>query len=86
MWLRAQHGNVTYATMADHVGCCVDTLKRILVRLGLEEFDGAKYQTSTSSQIQTWQRPCMDCGNTKPRPKTWYYCRPCRIQRGHDND
>ena len=43
-WLQKNHLNHSYSELAQRVGCCVDTLKRILVREGLQEFEGAKYQ------------------------------------------
>ena len=44
LWLYQNHDKTTYHEQAERIGCCVDTLKRILVREGLQEFDGAKYQ------------------------------------------
>jgi hypothetical protein len=39
-WLRSNHDAHSYSDMAQRIGCCVDTLKRILVREGLQEFNG----------------------------------------------
>lgn len=75
-WLRKNHEHLSYGTMAKRLGCCKDTLKRILVREGLQEFDGAKY--TPVPKVNTWNRPCMRCGCTKSRPKNLYYCDPCR--------
>ena len=38
----------TYRAMANYVGCCTDTLKRILVREDMADFEGAKYALSPS--------------------------------------
>ena len=69
--------------MASHIGCCVDTLKRILVRQGLQEFDGAKYQLRREHSLPTWSRPCINCGDTEVRHKNYYYCKTCRIEMGY---
>lgn len=66
--------NITYTDMAAHIGCCVDTIKRILQRHGLAEFDGAKYQTPPASDVVMWTRPCSSCGDTTPRPKWQFRC------------
>lgn len=84
-WLRKNHDQYAYPELADHIGCCVDTLKRILVREGLQEFDGAKYQLRRDFDEKTWCRPCMSCQCTKPRPKNWFFCRPCRRELGYDD-
>jgi hypothetical protein len=70
--------------MAAHIGCCIDTLKRILVKMGLEDFPGAKYQVALRLKPTQWNRPCMDCGDQKPRPRAWYYCPACRSRRGFE--
>ena len=48
---------------------CVDTLKRILVREGLRDFEGAKYVVARKVTVAMWERPCMDCKSTELRPK-----------------
>lgn len=82
-WLEENHDKVSYETMAEYVGCCVDTLKRILVRRGLQEFDGAKYQLPREHDKQTWTRPCICCSDTRPRPKGYYMCLTCRAKAGY---
>jgi len=69
----------SYAEMAAHIGVCTDTLKRILQREGLAEFDGAKYAISPShsNMVEMWSRPCMKCGDTEPRRKWQYICCRC---------
>ncbi len=69
-----------YTEMAQHLGFCVDTVKRILHREGLVEFEGAKYVIALSSEkhTKTWNRPCMRCKCTKPRPKWQYFCNKCK--------
>tara|TARA_E500000075_G_C6997655_1_gene328595 strand:- start:3005 stop:3316 length:312 start_codon:yes stop_codon:yes gene_type:complete len=85
-WLKENHEQTTYAYMAERIGVCVDTLKRILVRVGLQEFDGAKYQLKRDTDTLMWSRPCLDCLDETPRPKMWFYCRSCRKKRGFDDD
>lgn len=85
-WLRQNHGRVSYLDMARRYNVCVDTLKRILMRHDIAFFPAAKYATSQTSQTSTWKRPCMDCRDDTPRPRGWYYCRPCRLKRGYLND
>lgn len=85
-WLRQNHDNVTLTEAADRLEICVDTLKRILVREGLREFEGAKYVVARKDTITTWERPCMECGDTEPRPKNWYFCKSCRSSRGYDDE
>lgn len=69
----------TYRAMAVYVGVCTDTLKRILVREGMAEFDGAKYAVSPYKALQqTWVRPCLKCRDDAPRPKWQYICDKCK--------
>ncbi len=84
-WLRENHDTLPYPHMAKVVGCCVDTLKRILVREGLQEFDGAKYQVSRKHKAPTWTRPCVRCACAKPRPKGFYLCLKCRRSLGYSD-
>lgn len=84
-WLRTNHDYYSYSDLAQRIGCCVDTLKRILVREGLQEFDGAKYQVRREFDEKTWERPCMSCGSTEKRPKNWFFCRPCRREIGYED-
>jgi len=85
-WLRDVHEDETYPAMAKRLGCCVDTLKRILVREGLQDFDGAKYQVRRRNNVTFWQRPCLDCGSEQSRPRMWFYCSPCRKLRGYTDE
>ena len=41
-WLRENHDSMSLNDVATRIGVCVDTLKRILVREGIREFEGAK--------------------------------------------
>lgn len=77
-WLIENCDRLSYADQARHIGCCVDTLKRLLMRRDLVFFEGAKFATSTSSQLETWNRPCNNCGCTKTRPKWQFVCDHCR--------
>ena len=82
-WLQeAVARNVSIGAIADHLGCCVDTAKRILVRQGLAQFSGAKYVVSRTSEEATWTRPCMKCRSIKPRAKWQYFCTPCGVALG----
>lgn len=74
-WLKEFHNSYTHKELADRYDVCVDTLKRILMRLNLQYFPGAKYQIKPSPK--KWKRPCMNCGCTKPRPKNQYRCDVC---------
>lgn len=83
-WLEQNHDRVSYHVAAKRIGCCVDTLKRILMREGLQDFDGAKYQVGRrEDKTKMWERPCIACGSKESRPKLWYFCTPCRSERGY---
>ncbi len=85
-FLEQNHDAMTLVDLAKRIGCCVDTLKRILVRLELREFEGAKYVIARTQTVKMWDRPCMDCGDKEERPKGHYFCKPCRVKRGYDDD
>ena len=85
-WLREHHNEVTLTAAADRMGVCVDTLKRLLVKEGLRDFPGAKYQVARQRELLTWERPCISCGSREVRPKNWFFCRPCRSSRGYDDE
>lgn len=74
-WLADQHSKLTHKELAAELGCCVDTLKRMLMRRNLQYFPGAKYQFREPPK--TWKRPCQTCGCTKTRPKYQYRCNSC---------
>jgi hypothetical protein len=75
IWLAKEHSNLTHQQLSVELGCCVDTLKRILMKRGLQYFPGAKYQFKEAPPM--WQRPCSSCGCTKLRPKFQYRCDAC---------
>ena len=77
-WLRRHHHSLTLSELADRYSVCVDTIKRLLVKLELQYFPGAKYQHKPSPL--TWRRPCIKCGTSKPRPRNQYICDSCTIQ------
>lgn len=81
-WLAEVHERYSFVAMANHIGCHVDTLKRILAREGLREFDGAKY--TPAAKIDEWDRPCIQCGSTERRPKNWFMCSDCRRRAGYE--
>ena len=70
----------SYRAMSKAFGVCTDTVKRMLVREGLAEFDGAKYAISPMHKTQAamWKRPCLKCGDATPRPKWQYVCDRCK--------
>lgn len=94
------NNDYSYRAMAKEFDCCTDTLKRILVREGLAEFDGAKYAISPlhKSHAEMWRRPCMRCKDDTPRPKWQYFCDACKsrqdtsgvpdsfLEAGYDDD
>ena len=49
--------NKPYTEMARHLNICVDTVKRILQREGLAEFEGAKYVIALSSDCLLYTSP-----------------------------
>lgn len=77
---RAVSENIHFKDMAAHLGVCVDTLKRILMREGICEFDGAKFIPSIRRRAATatWSRPCINCRSTTPRPHGQYICASCK--------
>lgn len=85
-WLTEHHAQVTLTEAARRLDVCVDTLKRILVREGLRDFEGAKYVVARKVTVAMWERPCMDCKSTELRPKNWYYCKKCRSDRGYEDE
>lgn len=82
-WLRESTGVLSYTSMARQLGCCVDTLKRILARHNIQQFDGAKYTPKFNPP--QWHRPCMNCRRTDSRPKWQYICQTCKERADHEN-
>ena len=74
-WLKANYAKHTNAKLARELGCCVDTVKRAVMRLELDYFPGAKYQHRV--RPKTWRRPCMICGSTEEREINQYRCNDC---------
>ena len=76
-WLREAHEDESYPAMARRIGCCVDTLKRILVREGLQDFDGAKYQVKRKSIVTLVVTPptcsCQVSSITSLAQSWWCY-------------
>jgi hypothetical protein len=77
VWLRLNHNDFTHKELADKANCCVDTMKRLLHREGLQIFEGAKYVAINENPLKMWERPCLRCKCTKPRPKNQFICNPC---------
>ena len=84
-WLRKNHDAMSLNDVATRIGVCVDTLKRILVREGIREFEGAKYVVARKESVAMWERPCMVVLKNAVL-KNWYYCKRCRASRGYDDD
>lgn len=74
-WLKSNHSSHSHADIAERLGVCVDTAKRILMREHLQYFPGAKYQTKPKPK--TWTRECIVCGDANPRTKYQYKCDAC---------
>lgn len=85
-WLYKNHKRKSYAEQARYLKINVDTLKRILVRERLQEFEGAKYQLPRDHDLKTWERPCLICDDRTPRPKWHFYCTQCRKNLGYEED
>lgn len=77
-WLSDNFEDYTNADLAREIGCCVDTLKRILVRNDIAYFPGAKYHYRAKPKV--WHRPCTNCGCTEERPKFQYRCDKCHAR------
>lgn len=74
-WLQAHHRDYSHADLAKRYDVCADTIKRLLVRLDLQTFSGAKYARKV--EVLKWRRPCMRCGCDAPRPVGQYRCSAC---------
>lgn len=74
-WLKRNHSDLSHKELADRYSCCVDTIKRLLMKMGLQHFSGAKYQTRPV--LPMWDRPCMSCGSKSKRPRNQYRCDDC---------
>jgi len=86
-WLRDNHRDHKYPELAKRVGVCTDTLKRILVREGLQDFAGAKYQLSRANKSDKfWNKPCLRCKSTRPRPRWRYFCDVCKAKNATEYD
>lgn len=84
-WLDdAVERQVPYSQMAAYAGCCTDTIKRVLNRYGIVEFEGAKY--AFKDALPTWSRPCNRCGDARPRPKWQYFCDACTADNNRTID
>lgn len=83
-WLReAVAQGVKRSWMAEYMGVCEDTIRRILHRTGILKFDGAKFHTLTPTNL--WERPCISCKSTTPRPRNQYFCNACKERQRRDD-
>lgn len=73
-WLRVSQEE-TLVAQAERIGVCVDTLKRILVREGIRQFEGAKFVAPL--KVNNWTRPCLICRKSVKRPKWQFICDKC---------
>lgn len=81
-WIESQwrQRKIGIKDVAERLGCCIDTAKRILVRLDLAEYTGAKFATSLLHERRkapTWDRPCIRCGRQETRPRLQFSCTGC---------
>ena len=74
-WLH-QNANTHINDIAARLQVCSDTARRILVRLGIRNYPGAKYVPTAPPQ--TWRKPCLRCGDIEERPKGLFLCNDCR--------
>lgn len=82
-FLKDNHKQHTHKELAQIIGCCIETVRRALVRLDLEVIHGAKYQRRLPPK--KWGRPCIICGCKKQRPKMQFKCQACH-DRERDQD
>ncbi len=76
-WLQENHKPDTpIRDFARHLKVDPDTVRRALTRLGLREYEGAKF-TPTPSKPKTWDRPCIRCRAKETRPKWQFLCESC---------
>lgn len=66
----------SYEQIARKLGCCADTVKRIMSKLEIVSFDSAKFAFPPTTIL--WTKPCLRCKSDAPRPKNKYYCDRCR--------
>lgn len=79
-WLRQANDLRVHPTlMAIHLGFHVDTIKRLLDRYGIKEALSSKHITAGYEQEEMWERPCMKCKTTAPRPRNQYICDRCKV-------
>ena len=74
------HNDYSYRAMARRLDISSDTLKRVLIREGLAEFDGAKYAIVSQDveNLDLWDRPCLKCKSSEPRTRWQYVCNNCK--------
>lgn len=84
IWLReAVAQGVRRKDMAEYMGVCEDTIRRILHRTGILKFEGAKFHHLSPESL--WERPCMSCKDTAPRPRNQYFCNKCKERQRKDD-
>lgn len=91
-WLEKNHSRVflsrkdpnhmSFNLMADHMGVCADTLKRLMISHGFASFASERYRPARGKTYKMWTRPCMICKTNKPRPHGKYICTKCKLLMG----
>jgi hypothetical protein len=77
------HPNATYASVSAQFHVSINQLRaRINYRFG--SLNNAR--TFGDARIRLWDRPCIACGNTDPRPHGLYRCETCRIEASKLHD
>lgn len=79
-WLRAHHEAMRLQDLALRFNVHRDTMARMLAELGLRP---PTRKMAATPPPALWSRPCITCGDTKPRPRAHYMCPRCRSRAGY---
>ena len=71
--------------MASYLKMHTDTVKRLLVLHDIAPHLTTKNIAAKQSTYVMWERPCMSCKDTTPRPKNQYVCDKCRTTYTKEN-
>lgn len=78
-WLTANHSRCSAQRIARELGVTDYIAVKLMIHHGLR--DPARLAPKYQPRLKpppTWQRPCMRCRSTAPRPRNLYLCEPCR--------
>lgn len=75
-WLRSNYLQPITA-IAARIGCCTDTARRILTRMGLVLYPGAKYAPARQRPVKK-QKRCLRCRHKFNGHRTQFMCADCR--------